>query len=408
MKPTASRFPFLLSALVTAGAGFGLLMQRDAPPRPSDSAAQARTSRARYVDSRQEVAHPADLVATSLSFGLGWLQRHQHAEGLWSARSFTQRCEGKVCLGRGSDEHEVGVTALATLAILESGRARPKFEDTVRRALAWLASRQDESGCFGPRAGKSVYGHSLATLAFARATALIDAETCRGPAARGVRFLETARNPGLAWRYGVRDGQNDTSVTAWAAAALLAASAPEVGIRVDPYALEGVRRWLAEATDERTRETSYMRRGAGSSSVHGVNDHYQKNEGLTAAALWLRLRTGQDRRQPEIAEAAKRLVWNLPVWNEEGTSVDYTAWFSGTRALAAYGDPEVWNVWGERVLRILAAHQRRYNEGCLSGSWDPADKWGAEGGRVYATSMNLLTLGILNSMPKPALPITAR
>jgi hypothetical protein len=47
------------------------------------------------------------------------------------------------------------------------------------------------------------------------------------------------------------------------------------------------------------------------------------------------------------------------------------------------------------------AHQRKYADGCGCGSWDPVDRWGAEGGRVYATAMNALTLGVIRSHAAP-------
>jgi hypothetical protein len=230
----------------------------------------------------------------------------------------------------------------------------------------------------------------MATMAFARACGLPGGEEFRPRAARGARFLRQARNPGLAWRYGVRDGQNDTSVTAWAGAALLACAAPEAGAPADPKVWEGVRRWLVQATNDWTQETSYRRPGASPGA-----DRFERNEGMTAAALWLRLSTGSDRRSPELRAAARRLGWCLPAWNESGTSVDYAAWFSGTRALAAYGDPALWESWSAAARRVLVAHQRKYADGCACGSWDPVDRWGAEGGRVYATAINALTLELI-------------
>jgi hypothetical protein len=41
---------------------------------------------------------------------------------------------------------------------------------------------------------------------------------------------------------------------------------------------------------------------------------------------------------------------------------------------------------------VLGRAQRQ--GGCGEGSWDPVDKWGSEGGRVYATAINVLTLSL--------------
>ena len=394
VRPT--RLPFLLSAGFSALVGLWGLLSIDPPRRPAPvPPAASGVEDAAFVDGRPDIAHPGNALRHSVSAAAGWLERHQYAEGLWSARSFAQMCEGRVCAGRGDDAHDVGVTALAALAILESGLPRERIAASAGRALAWLASRQDDSGCFGPRAGKSMYGHAIATLAFARAYPVLGEPLYKHHAARGVRFLEMARNPGQGWRYGVRDGESDSSVTAWAGLALLAGASSEVGVNVDPYSLEGIRRWLDEVTCERTYATAYMRRGGGGASVQGVNDHFERNEGLTAMAMGLRLGLGTDRARPEVREAAQRLALSLPVWTADGTSVDFSAWLAGTRALAAYGDAGLWSAWSGRAGRLLGAHQRRFNEGCPAGSWDPVDKWGGEGGRVYATAANLLTLALI-------------
>lgn len=33
-------------------------------------------------------------------------------------------------------------------------------------------------------------------------------------------------------------------------------------------------------------------------------------------------------------------------------------------------------------------------DGCTWGSWDPIDRWGEKGVRVYATAINVLTLDV--------------
>jgi hypothetical protein len=111
----------------------------------------------------------------------------------------------------------------------------------------------------------------------------------------------------------------------------------------------------------------------------------------------LRLKMGADRSAPEVKGAARRLGWSLPCWNDSASTVDYAAWFAGTRALAAYGDAELWNAWSANARRILISRQLKYSDGCSCGSWAPVDRWGREGGRVYATAMNALTLGVLQS-----------
>jgi hypothetical protein len=380
--------PFLWSAGITAALAFAGLRLEDGRGAEEPSSPHA------FMDPHVDVPHEGTALDAALRSSLQWLKRHQHPEGLWSARSFGHLCEGDGCGGGGADEHDVGATALAVLAILESGPLRARFEESARKGLGWLAEQQGLDGCFGPSSGKFMYGHALSTLAFARACSIFGEEDFRPRAVRGARFLKQARNTGYAWRYGLRDGENDSSVTAWAGAALLACAEPEVGVVLEPRIFDGVRRSLAQSTSDWTHETSYRRAGASDG-----DDRYEKNEGMTAMAVWLRLRMGADRSAPEIRGAARRLGWSLPCWNEAGTSVDFAAWFAGTRALALYGDAELWDAWSGNVRRILVSHQRKYADGCGCGSWDPVDRWGREGGRVYATAMNALTLGILSARP---------
>lgn len=382
--------PFFWSAAVTLSLTFPCLWMNEKRPTRAEVRVGA------FVDPHVDVAHQGTALEASLRFSLQWLKRHQHPQGVWSARSFGQMCEGEGCAGGGADEHDVGTTALAVLAELEAGALRSRYEDSARKGLEWLEAQQGLDGCFGPSSGKFIYGHALATLAFARACTLLNAEEFRGPAARGARFLKQARNPGYAWRYGIRDGENDMSVTSWATSALLACAAPEVGVPVEPRVSEGIQRALAQATCDWTHETSYPRSGE-----PGADPRFERNEGLSGAAVWLRLCSGVDPSASEVRGAARRLGWSLPCWNESGTTVDYVAWYSGTRALAAYGDPGLWGPWSGNVRRVLVSHQRKYQDGCSCGSWDPVDRWGRDGGRVYATALNALTLEILQKHPSP-------
>lgn len=376
--------PFLVSAGLTASLAFGSLWLADG--RRTD----ALTPHQPFIDPHVDVAHEGSALESSLRFALQWLKRHQHEEGFWSARSFGRLCEGEVCDGGGSDEHDVGATALAVLAMLESGPMRGRFEVPARRGLQWLADQQGLDGCFGPSSGKFMYGHAISTLAFARACAILGDEEYRPRAQRGARFLKQARNPGYAWRYGMRDGDNDTSVTAWAGAALAACAAPDVGGTLETHIIDGLRRSLGQSTNVWTHEVSYRKSGAST-----PDERFEKNEGLTAMSVWLRLATGQPRTAPEVKGGAKRLAWSLPCWNDRGSSVDFSAWHAGARALSAYGDADLWSAWSAGARRALVPHQRKYADGCGCGSWDPVDRWGREGGRVYATALNALTLELV-------------
>src|SRR6185369_16735226 len=94
--------------------------------------------------------------------------------------------------------------------------------EVVLKGLRWLTEVQDEEGSFSKQEGEFMYDHAIATLAMAEA-AWLSSPFYRGPAQRGIDFLVKAQNPGRAWRYSVRPGDNDTSVTGWAVMALKSA-----------------------------------------------------------------------------------------------------------------------------------------------------------------------------------------
>jgi hypothetical protein len=47
------------------------------------------------------------------------------------------------------------------------------------------------------------------------------------------------------------------------------------------------------------------------------------------------------------------------------------------------------------VKEALTRHQTE--AGCRAGSWEPVDRWSTDGGRVYATAINVLTLLLLHA-----------
>jgi hypothetical protein len=57
---------------------------------------------------------------------------------------------------------------------------------------------------------------------------------------------------------------------------------------------------------------------------------------------------------------------------------------------------DYWRQWNGRLHPLLLETQE--TEGRLAGSWDPLrplpDRWGAQAGRLYVTTMNLLSLEV--------------
>jgi len=176
-------------------------------------------------DARPDAAQEAPRVEHGAVYNaLVWLAAHQSADGGWKAAGFDKWCNGKPNTGRrpdgfGKAPYDPGVTGLALRAFLDAGythRGKHPFNDTVGRGLRHLRNIQDAEGCFGPRSSEQfVYNHAAATMAMTKAYDLTQSPLFRGAARRALQFIGKARNPDFAWRYGVRPGDNDTSVSGW-------------------------------------------------------------------------------------------------------------------------------------------------------------------------------------------------
>ena len=51
-----------------------------------------------------------------------------------------------------------------------------------------------------------------------------------------------------------------------------------------------------------------------------------------------------------------------------------------------------WKAWNEGLKTALLKNQNPQGSGCKAGSWEPVDRWSGDGGRVYGTALNALTL----------------
>ena len=328
--------------------------------------------------------------------GLEWLQKHQEDDGSWDTDGFADHCRELECYGKGGGEmYDVGTTALALLAFLGAGHTDRlgNYQDVVRRAMQFLQRQQDGSdGCVGSKAGQQhfMYGHALGSLAFVEAYALTGDPQIRDSAQRAVDFIARARNPYKAWRYSYPpDGDNDVSVTCWMLTALILGR--EAGLAVDQAAIRDGLSYIEEMTDNETGRTGYHERG--SSPARDPEDLSvwppQKSESMTAAALFVRLLNGEDKNSPAIQRGAELLYDSPPRWSETDGSIDYYYWYYGTYAAWQIGG-RVWNRWQKEFLNALVRNQKVEQ---ARGSWNPqVDPWGDQGGRVYATAINTLSL----------------
>lgn len=334
----------------------------------------------------------------AVAAALGWLARHQNADGSWSATAYVKRCKEACKPNPGEADYDAAMTGLALLAFLGAGHTHQSKEvldgmiagDVVRRGFESLITQQGRDGGLTSNTGqKYMYGHSVCALALAEAYGMTRAEVYRAPLEKAVGYTLAAQNPGKGWRYSSKCGDNDTSVTFWAALSLRVAWYARIDVRA--AAFDGAKAWLEEATDENGR-VGYTHRGTGKVFVPGLNEQYDHHETMSAIAGFLRILLDGDRDAPAVGAEMNFLIRDRPRW--EGNAIDFYYWHAATLALFQYAGPggAEWNLWEAALRKALLLHQRAKDAGCAAGSWDPVDRWSGEGGRVYATAINALTL----------------
>ena len=97
-----------------------------------------------------------------------------------------------------------------------------------------------------------------------------------------------------------------------------------------------------------------------------------------------------------MQNGAGYLLNNLP---EFGTNTkpkrDTYYWYYATQVMFHMGG-EYWEQWNQRLRPLLVDTQVK--NGPLAGSWDPQrpvpDRWASQAGRLYVTTMNLLSLEV--------------
>jgi hypothetical protein len=335
-------------------------------------------------------------IPDSTDAGLDWLVRHQSAGGFWDCDGFESMCKKNKCGGPGGPLFDPGVSGLAMLAFLGYGETHktPRYGFVVRNGLKYLKGIQDAEGCFGPRTSNHfTYNHAIAALAMAEAYGLTQSPLFKASAQNGINFVLQCQNPYLAWRYGVRPQDNDTSVTGWMVMALK--SARGAGLDIDPAAFDGAKAWLDKVTEPEYGRAGYTARGNGPARPQELMDKFpaDKSESLTAVAVLARIFCGAKQGDEMVAKGAELCARSLPTWDEAAGTIDYYYWYYGTLAMFQVGGDK-WKRWNDALTTSVVAHQRMDPTDDRRGSWDPLDPWSAEGGRVYSTALNVLNLEV--------------
>jgi hypothetical protein len=319
-----------------------------------------------------------DQTLAAVRRGLSWFEAHQHADGYWSFNRFYNQEPGQNYSGQGSLQADAAATGFGLLPFLGDGHTHlaGDHQAAVRKALQWLVKHQRPDGDLSWHVeGKwLMYCHAIPAIAVCEAYGMTKDPDLQGPAQRAVDFIVKAQNKALGgWRYqpGV---DSDTSVIGWQVMALK--SAQMAALSVPDATLGGVRMWLD--------------RVAGNGNERG-QFRYQPNgkftSAMTAEGLLCRQYLGADRTHPQLQAGAAYLLKHLPQNGQENSYY----WYYGTQVMY-HMQGDYWPQWNTALRDLLVRSQRK--EGPLAGTWDPADQYEWQSGRIYGTSLRLLMLSV--------------
>jgi hypothetical protein len=338
----------------------------------------------------------------AIELGLVFLARHQLPEGNWSLQGFDE-----ATLAVSPDERrfmlvsDTGATALSIIAFQGGGytHREHQYKDVVRKGLDYLVRNQKEDGdLFVPRDDRSnqsvwLYSHALATIALCEAYGMTGDPALKDPAQKAINFIVAGQNKDLGgWRYRPGIG-TDTSVTGWMMMALKSGELANLEVPTDSYAK--IAKWLSVSQGNPSEPYVYRYNPYAPDTAEQRHGRVPSKT-MTAVGLLMRLYVQPDKHDPVMAGGAKYLAQNYP---KIGTAADPQRdtyyWYYATQVMC-HMEGDSWETWKKQLFPLLRDTQ--VQTGPWAGSWNPRgavpDRWGLHAGRLYVTTMNLLSLEV--------------
>lgn len=324
--------------------------------------------------------------------GLAFLAKYQRPDGSWRLQDF----DTEVLI-----RSDTAATGLAILAFQGAGytHLQSRYATTLDQAINYLARHQRSDGdLYIPQDPASdqnawLYSHSIAALALSEAYGMTQDERLKPIAQKAIEFMvnsQDARRGG--WRYRPNVG-SDTSVTGWFMMALH--SGRLAGLRVPAETFDRIQRFAdqARASGNTPHQYRYNPFAANTPEQrHGL----RPTAVMTSVGLLIRLYSGWQRERPEMIGGADFLLQHLPAHGTSAQSLrDTYYWYYATQVIFQMGGKH-WQQWRDTLYPLLIDNQ--VSEGPWAGSWAPyqpvPDLWSRYGGRLYVTTMNLLSLEV--------------
>ncbi|MFK7766285.1 MAG: hypothetical protein AB8B55_03505 [Mariniblastus sp.] len=340
----------------------------------------------------------------AIHLGLEFLARYQSADGSWALTGFDRESTQNIS----QLDSDTAATGLALLAFQGAGYNHREFKYArqIDHAIQWLIENQRaDGGLYVPSDKKSdnacrLYSHGIAALALTEAYGMTQDTRLKEPAQKAIDYILETQDPRKGgWRYFDTPGKKsaDTSVSGWMMMALK--SGRLAGLTVDDKCFDGVADWLDVAADPENeslyRYNPYARDSKGVSRIQGR----KPTASMTAVGLLMRIYSGWDRKDPRLLAGADYLLKTQLPNDSTPQQRDTYYWYYATQVMK-YVDGPQWKKWNDQLRPLLVRSQEKSGE--FAGSWHPyqpvPDRWGSFGGRIYVTSMNLLSLEVRHRM----------
>jgi hypothetical protein len=332
---------------------------------------------------------PVDLA---IERGLEFLAKHQRNDGSWRLQDF----DTEVLI-----RSDTAATGLSLLAFQGAGytHLNSKYSRQLERAIGFLLKHQTTEGdLYIPQDPASdqnawLYSHSIAALALCEAYGMTQDQRLRLAAQRAIDFMVDSQDRSRGgWRYRPGSG-SDTSVTGWFMMALK--SGQLAGLSIPDETLRGIMQYVEDAQASPTASHLYRYNPFAPDSAeqrHGL----RPTAAMTSVGLLMRLYLGWNREKPEMIRGADFLLEHPPQLGTRGQSLrDTYYWYYATQVVFHVGGDQ-WQRWQANLYPMLIEHQ--ISTGEFAGSWSPdqpvPDLWSRYGGRLYVTTMNLLSLEV--------------
>jgi hypothetical protein len=280
----------------------------------------------------------------------------------------------------GNYRDDAAVSGLCTLAFLSAGHqpGRGPYGDLMNKASDYLAENIQRNGLVGRgnSAGPPMYGHGFATLALAELYGMTKRPDFRSKLEAAVQLIYTSQNSEGGWRYQPGSADADISVTAVQVLALRAAA--NAGIKVPEDTVKKAIGYIKRCANNGDGGFSYQTTQRGSGPAR------------TGAALTCLMISGE-KEAPETKKGLEYLEkHNLSNYDWAYRQHYYYALYYCTQAMYQVGG-EPWKKWFTEVRERILRDQR------AEGSWQENRSVGEE----YSTAMAVLVLQV----PAGLLPI---